>query len=471
MNFRRSALLPLAMASLAAFAVGAPPAPAPVPAPATAAPAATATSGTIAKPINAPFALLNAKLEFEPAVIMSITAGPKTPGEIVSRDASGTTHTRPFAEILAVVPGSWAEESAAEVKPEPGGPRPAPVLELTDGQRWPGFLTPDAPETSASGSSAKPAEPPVRWTHERLGGLSVAIDSVGTYTSDREPFDTPDSAAPPSTPTGSDLVWLLNGDRILGVVDHLGRTVRITPRERGSVPVEIDAAQIVQVRLSNPPVAPAGPTVWLADGTVARTAALSSPTRTQIRIDAARSESGPSPADASTPGRTAGNVYSIADLLAFAPDASRLVPLAGLAVDSFSPVKPLIYADPVRILPPSGGVAPLGAADILLPGPMTARWRLPAGAGRICFAAALADENTAWSQCVVRVLVGTPGAEAELARVELDRERRARNVNVDLAKARPGDGILIAVEPGEHGPIQDSVVLRHALLLVNPATK
>jgi hypothetical protein len=118
----------------------------------------------------------------------------------------------------------------------------------------------------------------------------------------------------------------------------------------------------------------------------------------------------------------------------------------------------------------------LFAGDIELPGPIEVSWDLPRGATRMACRVALPAAGRAWADVVVRVLVREGGEAREVASVELSREKPGAVLNVDLGGGVLGAAraagversLIVRVEAGEMGPIQDTVRLERGVVLLDP---
>ena len=151
------------------------------------------------------------------------------------------------------------------------------------------------------------------------------------------------------------------------------------------------------------------------------------------------------------------------------PDPSRIIPLAALPIAAQQPADGRLGAAPAHALPDAG--APLAAADILLPGPMTVEWAIPSGATSIIGYAQMDDRSFAWGDCTVTVSIAHPGApERELAKSRLNATTPSLTISSDLGPLKPGDVLRVRTDPGQRGPIQDRVVLRRMLLLTGPGS-
>jgi hypothetical protein len=116
----------------------------------------------------------------------------------------------------------------------------------------------------------------------------------------------------------------------------------------------------------------------------------------------------------------------------------------------------------------------LGAADIELPGPMSAEWMLPPGASHVSIRLELPESARVFGDCVVRVEV--VGDEASGVEHRLSSASPSAMVRLALGAATgpvpSAEGVrrlVVRVEAGERGGIQDRVVIRRGLVLVDSA--
>jgi hypothetical protein len=409
-------------------------------------------------------------------------------GELVYFGADGASRSMPPSRIAALLPADWdggtmPESIAAREALRPGMFHG--VLELVDGQRFIGELAGHAPD------APPPAPTDVAWEHPEFGRIVVDLDAVRFI---RLSSETPPAAGGPPAPRAGaaaarpeakksegDVVILLNGDRVTGLVESIGAIVAIDS-ETGRL--TIPARQVARVSLENPARAGAGARAWLRDGSIVGVSGLiteGSDGRVTLelrpRAGAKAAPARPSAAEAESEDRAAAASLDPGAILALTPDVGRLVSLASLPVQSQRPGPGRRLADPVAALwqgAPVGrdemGAIPLSAADLLLPGPMAVEWDLPAGAARLAGRAELPPECLVWGDCIVRIGtvtgLGGAGEFTELAGARLSAERPALDFNVAFDGASGARRLRIEVDAGEHGPIMDRVLLRRALIRV-----
>jgi len=373
-------------------------------------------------------------------------------GQVAYLDDKNAPQSRPAAGLAAIAPADWLAGSRepAPAGADQAGPSVAPGwIELTDGQRLVG-------RPAAAGGSGG-GKDQVGWEHERFGTVWVDLDKVSSL---RMP-GADKRVAPPAAAQGADLVVLANGDRMEGFIEKFegtgGNLVIDSGTRGGSQPrhTSVPSDEVALVLLSNPRKAPApGMRVWLTDGSIVNLESVQS--------DAAKGRLTLTARSLSTGAGQGAASIELAELLALTTDSSALTSLASLPPTRQWPIGDRRRGDSVEIGPPG----PLGAADIVLPGPMGVEWRLPAGSRRIAGQAVLEERSWTWGDCVVTVSVVRDGRDpVELARARVNASRPVLDFNAELPATATDDRLRISVDPGEHGPIQDRIVLRRTLIL------
>lgn len=410
-------------------------------------------------------ALLDANGRLERAGISALRllqgeggAGGGGGGEMTVIDSRGSARSRPVGEALALVPRSWADpQSPGAAAPDPWAMTGSPYIELVDGQRFvgrPGRI-------GAEGET-------VAWVHERFGTLSLPIDEIARFV--MRP-GAPAAASAPDAPGGvkSDTLWLVNGDRLEGFLETIG------PRaggegfaltiESGGNRVTVPVDQVVRAQFANPARPAKGAVAWLADGSIVALAAVATDTAHNSLLLTPSLVSARAAAAAESPGAATTAQFTSAEVSAIAFDSARVAPLAQAPILSHTPIglprRPGPRVDAFEMLP-----TPLGAADVLIPGPMEVEWALPAGANRLIGSARLDEADWMWGECTVVVeVVPASGQARELVRFDLGASSIATPLNAELGGSKPGDRLRVRIEPGELGPIRDRVRLERVMLL------
>lgn len=335
-------------------------------------------------------------------------------------DERGRRREAALADLLAIIDAGDERERIE---------RDLGELRLRTGERFPG-------EPLASGGG----EEEIVWRHPRFGRLAAPLDHVDGVAFDRAGLDTLDLRRSDAR----DVVDLTNGDRLTGFLIALSEIVEIDT-DAGVVEVEADRVRAITLASPGAPEArrDRAMVAWLDDGTVTRIAAIEPMERARIVLRRPDGESA---------------MYSLRSLRALATQPDRIVPLASLDPASQTPLAGRRTFEPAAAQTQSGRIEPLGAADLLLPGPMAVSWTLPDSALRLAGSAALDGEAWPWGDC--EFVIAVDGYE--VFRSRLTRDTPPARFNVELDGARTID---LIVEPGLNGPLNDRVVIRRPLLL------
>ena len=304
------------------------------------------------------------------------------------------------------------------------------LLELVDGQRFPGALAEGGGETDA-----------VTWTHPVFGDLRVELDRILRAANE--------GAA--SMLLGlervalEDAVRLRNGDTLTGFIVGFSGPVVI---ETASGEVSLGADRVAVGLFANPEEALGGAVVWLDDGTVARVASVTSGQGERVSATLVGGASGE---------------YEAARVRAVGFSMDRLVALSSLEPESQEPVGSRPAARPVALRQhPDDALLNLSAAleamDVEFPGPMRVVWELPLGATRFAATAALAETAASWGDCVLTIEVD--GEQVFTRRLHGGEREASINVPVD------GRRLSVTIDPGRYGPIRDRVVLSRPMILL-----
>ena len=353
-------------------------------------------------------------------------------GSIVYDDEHGLRRREPTSLFLALL-----DPESVAMMPVPDGE--FHVLDLITGERLIGRV---APEFEHRGARADE----LVW--EQMSGeeIAVPLDEIDRLTI--VPGDTP--RRPDEV---DDLIVLRNGDRLGGFVDRIDTSVALDQSGRL---VEVPLERVAVIDLANPVEAFDGTLVWLGDGTIVGVSGFRRAGEGRVEPVPARGEREPSES----------NDFSMAlsEIAAVAFDRRALVALGSIAPEFQSPGEGRRWSAPAEVVSES---AALSTPDIVLPGPMTVRWVLPAGVTRFATRAELPTTMWVWGDCELVVTMTTrDGDEIELARRRLCAETPEAWINVLLDDSQAGNRRLtITVEEGRYGPIQDRVVLRRPMLL------
>ena len=393
--------------------------------------------------------LLLASGAIESVDVLRISAGGgagKGAGEVVYIDAAGARRTRPMSEVLALAPARWSDGAAS---PPPSGSRPigASVLDLVDGQRLIGTLQDRGDDSRASVDT-------VLWRTERFGTMTLAIDRIARWSRSG-------AMVRASRPPTADRLIFANGDVQEGVIETFGSTTVLSSRSPspGTTKTSVPLDRLDEVVFSNPAGKASGTVCWLNDGSVIALNEIVSEgdggrLRVRPAIAGAKAESG-----YLLPGEVLGVTF----------DASGVFPLSSLLPRNVRPLGDRLSTKPPGVLEPTDLRPPtLGAADIEISGAMAFELELPIAARSLVGEVELPESAWMWGDCELVVSVsGSKSAEREAARTRVWSGKSAVALNVRL-DAPAGSTLRISLEPGAYGPVQDRVVIRHAIISVNP---
>jgi len=301
-------------------------------------------------------------------------------------------------------------------------------VKLADGQLLPG----------AALSNAEPDREALVWNHPWIGRMVLPLDAIASVV-----FDT--GAQPPEA-RASDVVLLANGDTLDGFIVELGDPVVIEVESPdGPSMVTLPAERVAALTLVTPQRTSNRQRVWFEDGTIVDVQRL-------LVGDDGYARLWPTPAgdtilQAERPLRTVLGIFF---------DASAMTPLATLRPES-------ITGPETRYTIPAPRMLDARAVGHLSPieyrGPLTARYMLPEGATRFAAVAELPEQSRAWGD--FELVIECAGRE--LFREHLTPGRPTASINVPIT----GRDFAITLNAAAHGPIQDRLVLRQAMFLVN----
>lgn len=357
------------------------------------------------------------------------------PGVVSYQDSEGRARAMPRDAVLAVMSPETTNariDTRRRTWRESAEPRSVVTGRVftTDGRVLPGkIVNPD--------QQAAPDH--LIWEHGLLGRFDIPLDQVAVLVLRGEQQQSEATV----TPT-SDVIELVNGDRIEGFVSTVGGEVRMeSGGKRASFPVE----RVASVRFANTPIQPAGSRVWLSDGSTVEGASVVSESGGALSITL--------PGDGGTGPRVS---IPFGDVSAINFDAKRLRPLSDCRLTVVSLPKERVWSPPPRLTAASPASA--GSADIELPGPMTVEWALPAGVGRVAGVVELPSSSRAWGDCTLTMDAGGK----EVFRARLNGSRPEAEFSFDVGGSTR---VRATLDPGESGSVQDRLIIRRALVRVD----
>jgi len=332
---------------------------------------------------------------------------------------------------------------------EPSGQSPRPRnswIELTDGQRLVG-----APLVLGSAEAAAlteaTAEPGLVWATPLLGSVRVPLEALRRVVL-RE------GGQQAEVDELNDVLVLNNGDQTRGLLERLWPEI-VLETDGQMRTFELNA--VSSISLANTTDVKTGSRVWLSDGSiVAVDSIITGDDGVQI-LPAA-------PVELSSRERA---VVTMDEVLAVAFESGGVRPLAELGPPRWEALSawalPPVAQDPEHVL--------LGAARIELIGPVAAAWSLPEGTRRVSIRARLRDDCRTWGDCVVSLSIGGQILASERLLGESPDATFTLDLTTELASEAAADELMILVEEGHNGAIQDRVMVEGFVLLSSDANQ
>ena len=334
----------------------------------------------------------------------------------------GTVRTKQLADVAAIIGvGERAEPARAGTS----------LIELVDGTRLLGSL-----EQPTEGKRA--AETAIAHATS-IGDVAFDLDHLARLVFDATVETSPIGAG------DSDVIELANGDRMEGLVASLWPLV-VEDAADASKKTELTADRVRQIVMSNKRRESGLSRVWLRDGSIVNVSSF------------VKGEGGVLAGEAHVDGNE--SVFKLssgaARVMALVMSGTKLQPLSEVSVSGYRPGAGRRWAPGPSMI---GGAGALGG-DIELSGPMTAEWELPKGAARFSAGVELAPGARALGSCTF--IVEWRGKE--IAKVALNDASPTGEI---IAPLEGGEGkLVVRIESGNRGPVQNTVVLRQALVLV-----
>lgn len=399
--------------------------------------------------------LIDRSLHSTPVRLLGISRGQVMYAEI--DDPPGTLVRRvEVSSLLAIV----AAPEDVKLKPgrspllvgEPNSPPPVRVV-MTDGQVVIGRVVEDATGRENNGAK-KGSDLLLEVLALGAGPVTIKLDQIARVETIFDAYlSQPRVAAGVARDLSAgkdDAVVLVNGDLIRGFVESVGAevVVALKPDEPAA---RYPLARVERVLIANPVTTASGPCVWLSDGSV-------------IGLSAGAAGA----ADFFAAGARLGGSLHVkpAEVIGVAFEAQSLVPLSACKAVEYHASSDRSWTRAPRVVQ---GDAPLGAADIEIPGPMTVEWALPTRAMRLAGTVRLARSTKRWGDCVLVLEDVAPGMPVKrLFNQRLTADAPSASFDVAISPGGRADHRLrLTLESGENGPILDRVVLVRPIVVID----
>ncbi|MFG0246283.1 MAG: hypothetical protein ACF8MF_09585 [Phycisphaerales bacterium JB052] len=364
--------------------------------------------------------------------------------ELVLRNEYGIRSRVPIREVLFVVrneqtPLIEPDEIAGAPAPEPS---PVRLITLSDGQIVRGsIIEPDSPDELAISLIAG------RNIH---GEAHIPLDRVLRINDQ----DTDRTLGTRNDELDDDLIITRNGDRIVGFIESLGPTTSIAQQRGGTL--DLETTRIESILIANQLEPERGVYMSFTDREMLRASMIHYEAQQPITIEVDATSMGLNDTGNSIWLFDAGSLES---LIVIDPEA-RVLALSDLTPRSIEPTGDRDWAPAPTAF--DLGVAHPALRGIDLHSPVRVTYALPEGASR--FAASFETPIEQWTDCVVRVIGASASGTQVLFEQRFNRETPTAELNAPIPSSV--EELVIEIDPGEYGPIQDRVLLHHPRLLI-----
>jgi hypothetical protein len=251
-----------------------------------------------------------------------------------------------------------------------------------------------------------------------------------------------------------DVVVMRNGDRISGFIESIGSQIEIAVDDRI---IQLDLERAQRVYVANDPDPVNGIYMRFVDDEVIRVLGFDFAARSPISISIDPGSLGLDNTGSTDwrfdPGMLEALWVDEAD--------QRVLALCEITPESIEPMGDRIWVPTPDVINLDASHEALQTIDFQ--SPARVRYAMPEGARR--FACTIEAPIELWTDCVVRILADRDGRLRQVFEQRLNPETPTAGVNVELP---PGTGALVVeIDPGEHGPIQDRVLMHRPRVLLS----
>lgn len=336
----------------------------------------------------------------------------------------GSVRTKQFADVAAIIGvGERMEPARAGTS----------LVELVDGTRLLGSLEQPIEGARAAESGIAHAT--------AIGDVPFDLDHLS-----RIVFDAT-AEVTPIAPGDADVIELANGDRMEGLVATLWPLV-VEDAADASKKTELTPDRVRQIVMSNKRRESGLSRVWLRDGSIVNVSSF------------VKGEGGSLAGEAHVDGAQGVFRLSVgADrVLALVMSGTKLAALSEIPVSTYRPGAGRRWTPGPSVV--GGAMGGALGGDIELCGPLTAEWELPKGSARFSAGVELSPGARSLGACTLVV----EWRGREIAKVALSDETPSGQI---IAPLEGGEGkLVVRIESGIRGPVQNTVLLRQALVLV-----
>lgn len=362
--------------------------------------------------------------------------------ELVLLSEYGIRSRVAMSDVLFMVQSETQDAPVAEIVGAPLPERsPVRLVTLIDAQVVRGtIIEPELPEqlafTLIAGRSTR-------------GQARIPIGRVRRIADVQAPPVSNDAAS-----LRDDTLITRTGDEIVGFIESIGPMTRVSLRDGSEL--EIETSRLSEVHFANERENTPGIYLTMNDHETLRAGVFEYDNQQPITIDVDTTALGLDDTGNST---WIFDTNSLRSLQVIDP-ALRVVGLGEIEPDRVEANGDRDWV-PVPVLLDRASAHPT-LSSIDFPSPMRVSYTLPRGATR--FACNIETPVQQWTDCVVRVIAQSNSGANTLLEQRFNSTSTTAELNMRLPIG--ATALIIEIDPGEHGPIQDRVLLHQPRLLI-----
>jgi len=249
-----------------------------------------------------------------------------------------------------------------------------------------------------------------------------------------------------------DLVIMRNADRVTGFIESIGPKILVSVDDSL---VELDLDRVEQIFIANDPEPIGGTYLRFSDREILRVIGFDYAPQTPIEISIDPTSLGLHDTGTTDWRFDPGSLEAL-----WVDDASqRVFALSEIEPESIETMGDRVWVPAPVVMNQDASHEALRSVDFH--SPARVRYPMPAGASR--FACSIEAPIEIWTDCVVRIIADRNGRERQLFEQRLNADSPDAGINVQLPSGT--ETLIVEIDPGEHGPIQDRVLMHQPRIL------
>lgn len=361
--------------------------------------------------------------------------------ELTLINAYGIRSVLSMDRVLFVVKAEAPTPVAPDEVVGAPAPEPSPVrlISLVDGQRVRGSII-------ESGVPEELAISLITGTTIH-GDASIPLERVLSIRDQLSPIERAEADLI------DDLVILRNGDMVSGFIESIGPSVRVSLDDSE---LDLDFSLIERLHIANEPDPAEGIYLSFADREVLRAIGFDYATQGPVQVSVDPVTLGLEDSGSTDWRFDPGSL----DALWLNDATQEVVALSEMEPQRVEPMGDRAWVPTPVVLDANASHPALQTID--LQSPVRVVYALPEGASR--FACTLEAPIEVWTDCVARVIVDRNGRNRQVFEQRLHAEHPNAEINIELPSGT--DALIIEIDPGAHGPVQDRVLMHKPRVLI-----